>query len=110
MPTEASLTAQIVALLKARGCWVLKVHGHPWQRRGVPDILACVPLDSVRPNRRGRRGRFLAIEVKSLDGQLSPLQVREAKALVDAGAICIVAHALADVMEVLDDLGKRSGA
>ena len=91
--SEASLTAQVIALLKVYGCWSLKVHGHPWQRSGVPDIIACVPP-----------GRFLAIEVKMPHGRLTPLQKREHVTLTRAGAVHVVAYSVADVEDALREL------
>ena len=88
--SEASLTRRIVNLLKARGCWVFKVHGHPWQRSGIPDILACYG------------GQLLAIEVKSLGAKLTPLQERERHALIGVGALHVVAYTVEDVQKAFN--------
>jgi VRR-NUC domain-containing protein len=71
--------------------WNLKVVGGAYQRRGVPDILACWPDG----------GRLIAVEVKTGKGRLTADQETELAALLKSGAVCIVASSVDDVEEVL---------
>jgi hypothetical protein len=54
MNPESALTASIVKAIRRRwpDSWTLKVHGHPGQTVGVPDLLVCV------------YGLLIALEVK----------------------------------------------
>lgn len=60
--------------------WVTKIHGHPMQRRGVPDFLLCI------------NGKFVAIEFKIFRYQLkvTPLQQHEMDKISRAGGITLV--------------------
>lgn len=71
--------------------WNLKVVGGAYQRRGVPDILACWPPT----------GRLVAVEVKTGAGRLTPEQAQELNRLTRSGAVCIVARDVEQVEEVL---------
>ncbi len=96
---EADITAQIRDYLDVRGCWHIKVLGHLGQKRGAPDILACLP-----------GGRFLAIEVKNPKlrnrdrGGLSPDQELQLRLISQTGGIAAVAYDLEDVMDVVEPL------
>lgn len=92
MPLEKSIVKAIIQLLKARGAWYVKYHGHRAGRAGVPDILACF------------RGRFIAIEVKQPTGRTTKLQDMELAALERAGAVTVIATSKEQVEEVLDML------
>ena len=59
-------------------------------RKGVSDILGVY------------RGKFLAIEVKSVKGRLSPEQEEFLAAVKEAGGISCVACSIEDVVEALN--------
>lgn len=63
--------------LQRRGAWCVRLHGSGWQRRGLPDILACW------------QGRLIAVEVKTGTGRLSPHQKAELDTLRRAGAVVL---------------------
>jgi hypothetical protein len=92
--TERELTKQIVDLLHTLGAYVLKVHGHGMQRRGVPD-LACV-----------FGGRAVWIEVKSPNARrgLTIYQEAEIAAIQKAGGLAFEARSLEDVLFGLDQI------
>lgn len=96
-PTERELTRQIIELLRILGAYVVKVHGHLGQRRGLPDIWAVY------------RGRAVAIEVKSPRARrgLTPEQARELQLVRAAGGIAVVARSLEDVVAALRPYGVR---
>lgn len=75
----------------------LGAHNSPWcvkvisaNKRGCPDILACID------------GRFVAIEVKTEKGVLSEIQKVQGERIVNAGGIFIVARSVADVAAALN--------
>jgi hypothetical protein len=92
---EGDITRGVVDYLALIGAWSLKVHGHLGQRPGVPDVLACL------------RGRFVGIEVKRPGGRLSPRQIDELAAIVQAGGVALVAD---DVDQVIAALQRLEGA
>jgi hypothetical protein len=86
--SEKELTKQIVSLLHTLGAYVLKVHGHGMQRKGVPD-LACV-----------YQSRAVWIEVKSPNARrgLTVYQQAEIAAIQKAGGLAFEARSLEDLL------------
>lgn len=39
MALERTITDGIMGLAKERGIWVMKIHGGPYQKSGIPDCL-----------------------------------------------------------------------
>ena len=75
-PTEAQYATKLLAALRAMPeTWVFKVHGGPYQQRGIPDILGC------------RRGRLFALELKRRNAEITPLQRATLLAVYDAGGL-----------------------
>ena len=92
MTSERAITKQIMYYLnRLSGSWWLKVHGGPFQKTGVPDILGCY------------RGRFFAFEVKAPDGRTSAKQDHEIQRIRDAGGVVDVVTSLADVQNILEE-------
>lgn len=62
------------------GSFWRKIHGGPYQRKGLPDLLGCV------------QGRFFGLEVKCPDGDPpTPLQSKTMKKIREAGGgSCVV--------------------
>jgi len=62
-------------------------------RAGVPDILICY------------KGKFVAFEVKSGKGRLSPLQELNLTNIINNGGQAHCVRSLAEVEEVMSNLG-----
>ena len=75
---EKEFENKIKAYLKERGHWYVKFFANGYTRRGIPDILACV------------NGIFVAIEVKTDTGKISPLQSREINAIRECGGMAFI--------------------
>lgn len=88
---EADIVRVIRDYLAVLGVWEIKTQSQGFQRRGVPDILACLPPD----------GRLLAIEVKGPRGKVSPEQEAELTQIAASGGLAIVARSLEEVQEAL---------
>jgi len=91
-------TALVTAMKKALaaelgGRWI-KIHGGPYQEKGVSDILGC--LDGV----------FIAIEVKmpGKENKVTDMQARFLRQIKRNGGITLVAT---DIDEVIDQLKKE---
>jgi len=101
--TERALTDAIVKAIKRAhpDAWVFKVHGHPGQMVGVPDLLVC------------HRGRLVGLEVKLPQpgesaahavGRATPIQLAQLLAIRRAGGLAAVVLSVADSLFVLDSI------
>lgn len=77
---EKTLENKIKNYIKIQGGWVVKFFANGYTRRGIPDLLICF------------KGRFIAIEVKSSGGRLSPLQKNELEEIKKAGGLSFVCN------------------
>ena len=96
---ESLLTAKIITELKRRirageRLWFLKIHGGPFQRSGVPDLLI------VR--NREAHGEALWVEVKG-DGEVTRLQAHTIGQLRRVGCRVLVARSVDDVLNFLNE-------
>ena len=82
--------------LKSEGAWVMKVHGSPYQRPGVPDLLVCY------------RGRFLGLEVKQPGKHLSKLQAHEIDAIHEAGGMAERVESVEDVETIIGGINESA--
>lgn len=64
MPLETSITKSIVTAATKRGWWSMKIHGGPFQKSGVPDLLLV------------KNGLAVFLEVKRPGGKTSAIQDR----------------------------------
>ena len=92
--TEQQLQKKIIKYLDARNIWNCKTI--TTNRRGVPDILACV------------EGFFLGVECKSPERprSVSQLQQHQIQKIRESGGLAIVASSLTDVVLIVDDILK----
>jgi len=88
---EAILVTKIKKALEKEGCWVLKVHGGPYQQAGVPDLIVCFKSD------------FIALEVKTPErrSSVTALQKATMEMIRDADG---EAYVVTSVDEALDCL------
>lgn len=77
---EKLFERKIREYLESRGHWVVKFFANGYTKSGIPDLLACV------------NGRFVAIEVKGDNGNVSPLQVYTNGKIKDSGGIAMVVY------------------
>jgi len=61
---------------KQVGVWIVKYPGGIFGKTGCPDILMCV------------KGKFVAIEMKKLDGDRRKMQEYQQKKIRSSGGIC----------------------
>lgn len=91
-PLEKTVVTSIRKALTERGWWVMKIHGGPYQRPGIPDLLCC------------KNGRAVWLEVKTKTGRVSPAQeevMREITAI--GGCRCAVVRSVADAIAATDE-------
>jgi hypothetical protein len=69
--------------------WHLKIHGGPYQRAGIPDLVIA------------HEGDVIFMEIKRRDGDLSPLQIHEAKKIRHAGIPVYCIRSIEEAREVL---------
>lgn len=99
---EATTVGKIQRAFRARGVFLVKIHGSEMQQSGIPDLVGCA------------NGRFFGIEVKEPGharkdlcrrGECaSPIQQYTLQEIRQAGGVAIVAHSLAEAELALEDL------
>ena len=87
---EATIQKAILDLLKANGCYAVKVIQA--SKAVVPDIIACY------------KGKFIGIEVKTETTQRNTSKLQEAnlKMIVESEGIAIVAWEVSQVKEIIE--------
>ena len=90
-PRESAIVAGIVRAAKKIGFWSMKIHGGPFQRAGVPDILLI------------RDGRAYWIEAKRPGCYPTPIQSSVMRELERAGSRCTVATCAGDAVKFLTE-------
>jgi len=89
-PKEETIQKAICKFLDGlENVWWFKVHGGPFQRAGVPDIVACVS------------GRFVALEVKRPGNRSTARQLSCQRAIDKAGGIVAEVTSVEEVLELL---------
>ena len=88
--TEHALTLGIRQLLSMHRIFHWKQWQGPMGEKGVSDVIGC------------HNGQFIAIEIKSGKGRVTPYQQRFIDRVNDAGGLAFVARSLQDVIDNLD--------
>ncbi len=107
---ESKLSRAIMAALRNRGIWCVKIHGGPFTMAGTPDILACVPVydfgdGSLNPP-TGMSGLFVGFETKTPSGgDPSPVQVHQHNKIRESCGVVIVPRSVQDAVEAIEALG-----
>ncbi len=81
--SEAALKRRIKAALEARGCVVYPQPATPAGITGRPDLLVCAP-----------GGRFVALEVKTVGGRVTPAQWHQLQRINAAGGLVAVVNSV----------------
>lgn len=97
-PLEATIVKKTMTMIVARGGWCVKIHGGPYQTRGIPDILCCY------------RGLFIGFEVKRDSSKLpTALQSFEIMEIKRAGGIALLIHSVEMAEAMLDRIDEELG-
>lgn len=94
---HGDLVKFVTDYLWARGGWCVKIWGGPFQRPGLPDVLAVLA------------GRFVAVEVKTGAAILDERQTEERRKLERAGALFVECRAPEDLEDALVEAGVVEG-
>ena len=87
---EKTITNQILKYLKSEPeCFAFKEHGGIYGVSGIPDVICCY------------KGKFVAFEVKTLQGKLSKLQEIIIKRINNAGGMAFKVTSLQEVKDIL---------
>ena len=93
---ENEIIVAVKAYLKSLpNCYSFKNHGGYFGQAGLPDIIACIG------------GRFVALEVKTNIGKLTPLQAVAIRKIKEAGGVAEVVRSLAEAKAVIERLLKE---
>jgi hypothetical protein len=104
---ESRLSRAIKAMLRARGCYAIKIHGGPTMEAGTPDILVCVPV-RCHPldDPDTLTGIFVGFETKMpAGGNPTPIQELRHAQIRAAGGHVFVPRSVDDAIAALDSLG-----
>lgn len=108
---ESRLSREIMKALRARGVFCFKVHGGPTMMSGLPDIIACVPVEAGWNRIRDRPslvGRFVGFETKTPTGkEPSAIQQRVHTNIRAAVGVVFVPRSVQDALDALETLGWR---
>jgi len=97
-PLESTIVKKVMTMIRTRGGWCAKIHGGPFQTRGIPDILACY------------RGLFIGFEVKRDSSKLpTALQLAEIEGIRRAGGIALPIHSVKMAEAMLDRIDEELG-
>lgn len=83
--TEKAIVNAIVKSLRARGAYVVKIHGGPFQQMGIPDLLVI------------EAGRVFFLEVKQPGESPTIRQEMEMKRIRAAGVECFVVTSVSEI-------------
>ena len=89
------MKSEIKAYLKENGIYWAMVQGGAFSKPGDPDLIACV------------RGRFLAIEGKTYEGTLRPLQEMRKEQIEKSGGTYLIARTVEDVRRAVHVLEQE---
>lgn len=110
---ESNLSRKIMAALRARGIWCMKIHGGPMTMAGAPDILACVPVE-VETEFQGVGiytdpvGLFIGFETKTpTGGDPTPVQEHVHNKIRAACGQVFVPRSVQDAVAAIESLGWR---
>jgi hypothetical protein len=94
---ESKVKAKVVKMLKHYDVYYFFPATHGFGRSGVPDVVCCV------------NGKFLAIECKAGLNKLTPLQIREGRAIQQhKGVVMVVNEDRFDTLEqILKELTRH---
>lgn len=89
---EAKVSTAIMKAWRKMGAWCFKVHGSEFQPAGIPDICGVY------------LGRSVWCETKMPGNKPSQIQLYRMNALMNAGALCVVAYSVADAVQMLEHI------
>lgn len=86
---EAKVSTAIMKAWRKKDAWCFKVHGSEYQPAGIPDICGVY------------LGRSVWCETKMPGNKPSKIQKYRMNALMNAGAMCVVAYSVEDAVQML---------
>lgn len=93
---ETRLVRDILEALRRKGGFWYKVHGGPFQRVGLPDIIGCY------------KGRFVAIEVKCPGNKPTLIQQHVIGQIREAGGTVGVAYNVSQALSLLKTQRRKN--
>jgi hypothetical protein len=112
---ESRLSRDIMAVLRARGIFCFKVHGGPTMMAGLPDIVACVPVEvwtteAYEAATPERHGWFVGFETKTpTGGDPSAIQQHIHTKIGDAHGQVFVVRSVQDAVDAVETMSGVHG-
>jgi hypothetical protein len=108
---ESSLSYRIMNELRARGIFCFKVHGGPTMMNGLPDVIACIPVEAMWRCGTARahvddvprhHGIFVGFETKMIGNGPSPIQRRRHDQIHESSGLVCVPHSVDEALAFVD--------
>ena len=90
-PTEAQIQAKIIRIMENDGWFVVKLI--QTNRNGIPDLVA------------HKEGKTLYVEVKAINGRISPLQAHRITELTKAGIPSFIVRTETEINDIIANCG-----
>ena len=84
---ESATQKKVIEWIRSEGQYVVNIHGHEMQERGIPDLLCCWD------------GLFIGIELKEPGEEPDAIQQYHLNNIASANGYAMIAHSLEDVQE-----------
>lgn len=97
MTEESELKAELKALFKARGAYVVPVAQGAYSKKGDPDMVVCY------------KGLFVAVEAKTYTGRQSDWQRTRMDQVHAAGGIYAIVRSTDAARQLLAEIDRRYG-
>jgi len=91
IPLESAFQTKVIAYIKSRGGYPIKIHVSSYQLEGEPDVICCY------------KGRFCAFELKQ-GSKLSELQKIKLDLIAKSGGVAMEVRQLSQVEEVFNNI------
>jgi len=76
--------------------YLRKIHQSMYSHNGIPDLLGCL------------NGHFFAVEVKTSNGIITKLQLRELRLIKEAGGIAMICYGKEGINEIIRVLESQA--
>ena len=98
---ESKIQSKVMDYFKLLGAYTLKTM--TTSKNGVSDVISCVPVVITDDMVGKTLGLFVASEVKTKEGEPSPLQKYNIKKIRECGGIAGIVRSVDDVKSLLSE-------
>ncbi|MBT9168844.1 MAG: hypothetical protein DDT19_02192 [Syntrophomonadaceae bacterium] len=93
--SESKYQQACLRYLRAQGIYHINIHGAGWTARGCPDIVVCL------------NGRFVAVELKIGDNEMSPAQHIHRQRILENGGRHVCPRSLEEFIQTIQEIKEE---